>query len=278
MSESLTEGDNNGAAASTTEPTATAPVTTTPAESQNQETNSGGQNNSQGSDQQDDTASNQNKNNQNGSDGSSSTDDSLAKFAKSQGVEDVSTPSENEQKFLKIAHDNQKAFRQESNKPQPKVSDAAAELGKPADDATEVQKLASKVAAFEYKQSTDQFWAGEGKDRALESKMVQVLNEKKEKFGKDYAYSLSQDLDTLYAMAQLSSGAIDTNAAKEEGRREERDSIRQQQGAGAPQSHATSQSQGAPKIDRQWIKDTYVPGNPEHEALFAEALARGDLY
>lgn len=107
--------------------------------------------------------------------------------------------------------------------------------------------------------------------------MVQILREKEKQFGKEYAYSLSQDLDTLYAMASMQSSA-NSQAAIEQGRREERDSINRQAAAGAPSAHAVNSNQGSPKIDRAWIENEYKPGNPEHEALLAEAMARGDLY
>lgn len=217
-----------------------------------------------------------NQQNNGGSQEQQVPDDSLAKFAKSQGIDDLSTLSDREQKLLKIASDNQKAYRQQSN--QPKITDAASELNKPADDATEVQKLASKVAAFEYANTTNQFWSGDGKDRTLEPTMIQVLNEKKEQFGKEYAFSLSQDLDTLYAMAQIKSGAVDTTAAIEEGRRQERDSIRQQSSAGAPQSHATQPNTGSAKINMDWVNSEYDSTNPEHRKALDEALQRGDLY
>jgi hypothetical protein len=267
MSESLTEGAVQEPAS--IEPTGNEEQQQNSAESQGQEAISGEQS-------QEAVASEEAKNNNSGA---QAADDSLAKFAKSQGIEDVSTLSEREQKLLKIARDNQRSYRQASENSKVKVEDAAKNLQDPGPDATELQKLTAKVQQFEYKTKTDTFWSQENVDRSLEPKMVEVLNDKREQFGKDYAFALSQDLDTLYAMAQLKSGAIDVNAAKEEGRREERDSIRQKTSASAPPAHAVNKSGGsAPKIDRQWIKDTYQPGNKEHEALFQEALARGDLY
>src|SRR5690606_29745906 len=122
--------------------TAQAPVTQPSAESQNQEAISGGQTQETAA-----TTAEQNQNNS-----GSQADDSLAKFAKSQGIEDVSGLSEREVKLLKIASDNQKAYR---NANQPKMEDVSKELGQPGDDATEVQKLAAKVQSFEYQTKTD---------------------------------------------------------------------------------------------------------------------------
>lgn len=253
MSETLTEGVT-GAAASITEPTAQAPVTQPTAESQNQEAISGGQTQETAAA----TATNQNNS-------GSQADDSLAKFAKSQGIEDMSGLSEREVKLLKIASDNQKAYRHAN---QSKIEDVSKELGSPSDDATDVQKLAAKVQAFEYKSKTDSFWSQEGKNRELEASMVQILKDKQEQFGKDYAYSLSQDLDTLYAMAQLQNGTGNPTVAKEEGRREERVSINKSLSAGAPQAHAiNTQPQSPAQVTPEWIMNEYNPSNPEHRKL-----------
>jgi hypothetical protein len=264
MSESPTEG-GQAAPASSNEPTGQQQQVQTPtAESQSQETISREQS-------QEAVATppqNQNENN-----GGQATDDSLAKFAKSQGIEDVSKLDDTSARLLKIAHDNQK-FARNANQPQTKIEDAANELGKPADDASEVEKLNRRVQAFEYKHKTDSFWSQEGKDRNLENTMVEVLNEKKEQFGKDYAFALSQDLDTLYAMAQLkggSSASSGSDAAREEGRREERETINKSLSAGAPNAHAnTGKPTTPPKVTVDWIRNEYDSRNPEHRKLVDE--------
>lgn len=268
MSESLTEGIEQLAPASN-EPTGSE-VQTPTAESSNQDTNPSEQ--SQGS-VSDDTAQTQKQTQENES--GASTDDGLAKFAKGQGIDDLSSLSERELKLLKSARDSQKAYRENT---QAKVTDAAQELNTPKEDATEVEKLAAQVNNLTYSQETDRFWSREGVDRAMEPKMVEILNGKKEQFGKEYAFTLSRDLDLLYKLAQIESGSTDVQAAKDAGRQEERDSIRRQAAAGNPAAHAVTQSQGSVKIDRDWIANEYKPGNPEHEALMAEAFARGDLY
>lgn len=266
MSESLTEGAVQTPAS--VEPTGQDVQQTTTAES-NQEAISGVQTQENAAN---DTAVQQN--NEGGD--NSSADDGLAKFAKGQGIEDLTTLSEREKQLLKVAHDNVRENRNQ-NQNQPKLTDASKDLGKPADDATEVQKLAYRVAQFEAAQKTDQFFSTEGRDRNVEAQMVQVLRDKEKQFGKEYAYSLSQDLDTLYAMASLQSGANSSEAAKQAGRQEEREAINKQNMAGAPTAHAVAQSATGTKIDRQWIEDVYKPGNPEHEALLSAAMANGDL-
>ena len=225
---------------------------------QNQETNSREQ--SQGSVSDDTAQQNQTQTQQKGSE--STTDDGLAKFAKSQGVEDVSQLSDRELQFLKIAHDNQKAFREKGS--QASIADATKNLG-----GTDIE---SRLAQLESEKATDKFFS-EGRDRSLETKMVEILNEKKEQYGKDYAMNLSRDLDALYGLAQVRAGASSVDA--EAIRREERESINRQMSATAPTSHATQgQRQTGGQIDENWIRNEYDPHNPEHRVLVDQFYSR----
>ena len=225
---------------------------------QNQETNSREQ--SQGSVSDDTAQQNQTQTQQNG--GESTTEDGLAKFAKSQGVEDVSQLSDRELQFLKIAHDNQKAFREKGS--QASIADATKNLG-----GTDIE---SRLAQLEYEKTTDKFFS-ENRDRSLETKMVEILNEKKEQYGKEYAMNLSRDLDALYGLAQVRAGASSVDA--EAIRREERESINRQMSATAPTSHATQgQRQTGGQIDENWIRNEYDPRNPEHRVLVDQFYSR----
>ena len=225
---------------------------------QNQETNSREQ--SQGSVSDDTAQQNQTQTQQNG--GGSTTDDGLAKFAKSQGVEDVSQLSDRELQFLKIAHDNQKAFREKGS--QASIADATKNLG-----GTDVE---SRLAQLESEKAIDKFFS-KNRDRSLETKMVEILNEKKEQYGKEYAMNLSRDLDALYGLAQVRAGASSVDA--EAIRREERESINRQMSATAPTSHATQgQRQTGGQIDENWIRTEYDPRNPEHRVLVDQFYSR----
>ena len=225
---------------------------------QNQETNSREQ--SQGSVSDDTAQQNQTQTQQKGSE--STTDDGLAKFAKSQGVEDVSQLSDRELQFLKIAHDNQKAFREKGS--QASIADATKNLG-----GTDIE---SRLAQLESEKATDRFFS-DGRDRSLETKMVEILNEKKEQYGKEYAMNLSRDLDALYGLAQVRAGASSVDA--EAIRREERESINRQMSATAPTSHATQgQRQTGGQIDENWIRTEYDPRNAEHRVLVDQFYSR----
>lgn len=252
-----------------TEPTGNVTPENQPAEA-NQETISGA--NTQEAVSDDSSAQQeQNKNTQSGAE---VTDDGLAKFAKSQGI-DWESATENEKRLLKIASDNQKAYRSQQNTK--KVTDTVKELDTPKPDASEDEKFRSEFRQFKYEQKTQQFWGQDGRDKDLEPVMVDVLNEAKEKHGAAYAHTLSQDLETLYDLARLKSGATDPNAAIEQGRREERESIVKKQNASAPQAHAVSSAPSTTKIDSEWIEKTYDPSNPEHVKMVQDAM-RGGLY
>ena len=196
--------------------------------------------------------------------GEDQTDDGLAKFAKSQGF-DPENMTDGERRALKIAHDNQKAFRSKDE-------------GKKIADATEALtdgSLEAEVAQLKYERTTDKFFSEGSRDRALEPDMVDILNERAEKYGKEYAFGLSRDLDALYALAQVKRGDGTVNA--EAIRREERESIKKQQTASAGNAHAVTPNVGETKIDRSWIETTYDSSNPEHRKLVDRAVQNGDL-
>lgn len=246
------------------------------AEQSNQETNSGV--NTQGS-VSDDTATqnqatgdeSQTQTQQTG--GESTTDEGLANFAKSQNI-DLATASDDVKRLLKVALDNQKAAR--SNTPSKSISEATESLGD--------GSIQSEVNQLKYERTTDRFWSAEGRDKSLEPTMVQILNEKVAEltpmFGEDkakeYAYTLSRDLDTLYGMAQLKSGVQQPQTVDIEAiRREERESINRQLSGGAPTAHATSGGQAAtPQVTDSWIQNEYDPRNPEHIKMMEEAGLR----
>ena len=227
-----------------------------PAEQSTQDTNSGA--NTQGS-VSDDTATQQQAEQQTQTQqtgGDSQTDDGLAKFAQSQGF-DLSTAGDDVKRALKIAHDNQKAFRNSNTGKS--ITDTAKDL----DD----DSLQAEVAQLRYERETDRFWSGENRDKSLEPSMVEILNEAAEKHGKEYAFTLSRDLDTLYGLAQLRNGAssnVDTEAI----RREERESIRHQSTASDTAAHASTGHQPqAQQITEEWLANGYDSTDPKQRAM-----------
>ncbi len=264
MSESLTDDDavNTGLE---TQPTGQEEQQHTEAESSNQEAISTEQSQEAAST---DTATNT----KNG--GATEDDNSLAKFAKSQGYtdEDIESLSDREKKLLKIASDNQKAFRNNTNGP--KVAETAKELNAAPADADVATKAVSEINQFRYEQKTNEFWSNDKRDKSIEPLMVEILNEKKAALGKEYAQGLSNDLETLYAMAQIRAGQTSSSSVNEEAiRQEERDSINRKQSASAPDAHAVSQASSTVKIDSDWVENVYDPSNEEHVKMLQEAMA-----
>ena len=206
------------------------------------------------------------QNNQAGDD-----DADLAKFAKGQGINDLSELTDRERSLLKMARDNKSALdRTKQN--QPKLDETSNALSTLGDDATDVQKLTAKVANMEFAQTKTKFF--EGKDASLEPVMAQIVAEKRQQYGDDYARMLLTDLPTLYGLAAAQKPA-DTSAAVEAARQEERNSMNQSLAAGAPAAHATNSAPTAPiKITDEWIENEYDSTNPEHRALLDAALKR----
>lgn len=191
--------------------------------------------------------------------GEAKTDDGLAKFAESQGF-NFEELTDDTKRALKIAHDNQKAFRERGNSA--KIVEATSGL---TDNATE-----ARIAALEQREATSAFFADGTKDAALATRMGEILTQKKEQYGKEYAAVLSKDLDLLYAMASTQGQAqapVDVEAI----RREERESINRQMAASTAAPHASQgMSAPTPKVTQEWIDKEYDPRNPEHIKLVDE--------
>ena len=198
-------------------------------------------------------------------------DADLAKFAKGQGISDLSELSERELSLLKMAR-NKSAF-DKSKQSQAKLDESSKSLAVLGDDATEVQRLSAKVQAMEFAANKKNFFSD--KDTALEPVMAEIVAEKRQKFGDDYARVLLSDLDGLYAMAQLKGGATDTSAAVEAAKREERSSMNQSLAASSADVHATSSKPAAPtKVTAGWVRNEYDPTNADHRKIVDAAIKK----
>ena len=193
-----------------------------------------------------------------------SDDAALAQFAKGQGINDLSELSDRERSLLKMARDNKSAY-DKTKQSQPKLEETSTGLAMLGDDATDVQKLAAKIANIEFKENKAKFL--EGKDASLEPVMAQIVADARVELGDDAARSLIGNLPFLYSLAEGRKPA-DTSAAVEEARREERSSMNQSLSAGASDAHATNSKPATPiKVTSEWIRNEYNPNNPEHVAL-----------
>lgn len=204
-------------------------------------------------------------------------EDGLAKFAKGQGIEDFDNLSDRERKLLKIAHDNQKAYRKTNDK---KITEQVVEsVDSPKTNETEDESFKREFRQYKYEKQVDDFWKDTNKSRSLEPIMAKILSDKKaelvpligEDEAKKYCFNLSRDLDTLYVQAQVKSGTYSPEAAKEEGRQEARDSIKRQIAAAPDAAHATQNSTATqPKVTLDWVRNEYNSKNPEHVKLVNE--------
>lgn len=164
------------------------------------------------------------------------SDDKLAKFAKAQGIEDISELNEREQRLLKVAHDNHVNYRQKQNKD----SELQKTLGSEADKQAEVEamqtgydvELLKTVRGLEVRQEIDNFFNENPDARDIEPEMAQVIAERPH---------LARDLDAVYAIA--SRDQVATKAKKET-----LENLAQNQQAAAPKGNATTQATTSEKI------------------------------
>lgn len=183
----------------------------------------------------------------------------LAKFAKGQGIEDLSDLSDRERSLLKMARDNKSNYDKSK---QSKLDESSKDLANLGDDATDIQRLTAKVADMEFENKKSKFF--DDKDASLEPIMAKVVSDKRKEFGDDYARSLLSDLPTLYTIA-LSQKSTDKDEAI---RQEERTSMNKSLAASSNGAQATSSKPQTPvKVTSDWIRNEYDPNNPEHRAL-----------
>lgn len=193
-----------------------------------------------------------------------SEDTALAKFAKGQGINDLSELSERELSLLKMARDNKSAL-DKSKKVQPKLDETSKELSVLGEDATEVQVLSAKVASMEFASKKADFF--KGKDSTIEPIMEQIVAEARQELGDDAARGLLNNLPYLYKLASGGKTA-DTSAVIEAAKQEERTSINKSLAASSSDAHAISSKPASKiKVTPDWIRNEYNPSNPEHRAL-----------
>jgi len=206
------------------------------------------------------------------------SEEDITAFAKSQGY-DPTTLTANEKKLLTQLKKNSAEKRKEieagnSKKLDKEVTDLYAPEG--TDRIADIEK---RQALLDARQQKQDFWDQNPEDRAYEAKMAEILLKEKEDFGPDAARQLAKNLPRLLREAKFAEGAFDSDAARDAGRREEREELRKKQEAGADSAHAsTSSASGDTKINAEWVENEYDPFNPEHRKMLDAAVARGDLY
>lgn len=213
---------------------------------------------------------------------SDNSDKDIEAFAKSQGY-DLTQMSETEKKLIRQLRENSVEKRKEIDAEASKKLDKDVnDLFKPnegSDDKAVIAAIQRKQLLQDEKIARQDYFANNPEDRKYEAKMAEILAKEKEQYGEDAAWRLLNNLPRLVREAKFADGAFDSDAARESGRREEREELRRRQEAGADTAHAsTPTANSAGKIDRAWVESTYDPNNPEHQKLLDEAMARGELY
>lgn len=217
---------------------------------------------------------------------SSDDDDGLAKFAKSQGF-DPDNLTDGERKALKIAHDNQKAFRTNKQEQTDKLKETVAdthsvtqeELDELDDEAADIRQTKSEVAALRAEQKVTNFYLRNPDARDFDKEMGELVLEEAKRNGKEAARYLASDLDRLLVLAKARRG-VSTEEARAEGAREERENLRRRQEGSADSGHASNSNQTGRKLTRSDIAsmsdEDYTKLRESGE--LDEMIARGDLY
>jgi hypothetical protein len=246
---------------------------------------------SQGTDsgeQSQDSSTSQDDERQNDStrDGSSTDDDGLAKFAKAQGIEDLDELSERELRLLKVARDNQKSARkgngnkQELDKAVSDAFDPSQVVDEDADDDVNEARIARmETAQVKAELKLDRFYRENPDAEEYEAEMAEALQNEIKQYGAQAGQVLAQNLPRLLREAKAIRGdGHDADAAREAGRREEREALRRkQEGAADTASASTPTRGGTSKVTRKWIAETYDPSNEDHRKMLDEAMAKGAI-
>lgn len=221
------------------------------------------------------------------SDSSSSTDDGsddkgLAKFAKSQGFEDYDSLSDDAKRALQIARKQVQKDRKDlqDKADQRKLSEEMKNLTTPSDEDDTNAVIMKKMALLEANEMTRDFWSQNANDRdKYEGKMAEILAKERETYGDAAAWNLAQNLPRLLREAKFAAGEFDSGAARDAGRREERERLRKIQEGSADSAHASqSVATSSKKLTREVVDnmsdEEYVKRRDEIDA----AIARGELY
>lgn len=218
------------------------------------------------------------------SDSSNADDDGLRRFAESQGF-DYENTTETERKALKLAHDNQKAFRQKSQADSSKLQETAVstageedDFDNLDDDAAEIARDRKERAEDRAERRTQRFYMQNPEAMDYDTEMAEIVQEELDTNGRQAAQYLASDLSRLLVLAKARRGDSDRKAEIEAARREERESFRQKQEASSGTPAAQSSTPRNNKVTREWLNTEYDPGNEDHRKMVDEALARGDLY
>lgn len=219
-----------------------------------------------------------------GAEGGSDDDKGLAKFAKAQGIDDISSLTEREIRLLKVARDNQRSARESKQEDKDALRETVEEIYKPGEGPADEDEFErrnriadERFALLEARQQLSDFWRNNEGDEGYEKEMKELLLDELKTRGPDAARFLSQDLNRLLVLAKARRGDNSAEAAREAGRREEREELRRKQEAGGEFSQASSSTSGKPKWTREDIDNMSVEEYEKNQAEIDELIASGKL-
>lgn len=213
-----------------------------------------------------------------GSDDGDSDADGLAKFAKSQGIEDYENLSDREKRLLKVAHDNQKAFHQKSQEKSDELRGAVDDVHTQ-DEESDEDPVLTELAQVRANQRVTDFYLRNPEAVEYDKDMSAIVKAEADKNGVQAARYLASNLDNLLILAKAKRGDA-AEMAREAGRKEERESIRKKQAASADSGQAQQPNRGGKKVSRE---DILAMDDAEYDKLrksgeLDEMIARGELY
>lgn len=214
--------------------------------------------------------------------------DDLDKWAESQGIDLENPTSEQARKLAKRVRDTQKAMHDKANQAKGKeeLTKTIDELHDPSkaenaeDDEylKEVRRNRMETAQLRAQVRLQNFYRDEPDAQDYEDDMKEVLIREVREYGEEAGRSLAQNMPRLLREAKALRGSdYDAEAAREAGRREEREQLRRRQEAGVDAASAQQPRARTQKVNRRWIADEYDPGNKEHVQMLDEAMARGPI-
>lgn len=164
-------------------------------------------------------------------------DDKLRKYAASQGLE-LDSPSaiKAAQIAMKAQSEATRNYQKASELEKTVSVQSDAEAEEIAEQTGQDPELLKRLQRVEVKEAVRDFWNQDGIDRSMEPKMIELLNTKPH---------LAGDLDALYALAAMQSGA--TATALSQGKREALQNLAHTQQAAVPKGNATTTATPAEK-------------------------------
>lgn len=166
-------------------------------------------------------------------------DDKLQKFAKGQGIEDISQLSEREMSLLKSAHDSKVEYTQKRQKATEMENTMVAMSDESAEQAAEATgqdpEVLKRIQRMEVKQSINDFWSDNPEARQYEKEMAKIAAESG-LYGTPNAI-----LKAAYAIAVSS----DQDAVRSQGGRQALENLAHKQNAAVPTGNAVNSSPAA---------------------------------